>query len=225
MISLLISILWFGIIVAVGQTPSESDTNESISKQDVKEYGDNKEKDEEYNIRSELNYEQTIMNNQTNEEYSKDESDLIPEINDSSEGVVGIEPEYKSDPIEMFGYHISGDKVYLESYIGKSKVLEIKPSYSVNGLTYWTDISEFMIGIGNNTVKTVIFDEGFTELRGSIFNSTSIENVFLPCSMTKIYDNTISYLHPKEQSHVKIYYAGTEKEWKQIFTQYQRTRV
>lgn len=153
--------------------------------------------------------------------------DIQPEIEQHNEpqGITGIEAENKNAPIESFGYSLSGNTVYLESYIGHDKVLEINTSYAIDGVNYWTDISNFMIGIGNSSVKTVIFDEGFTELYGPVFNSTDVENVFFPRSMTRIYDNTISYLHPHDQAYVKIYYAGTQEEWKNIFTQYQRTRV
>ena len=51
-----------------------------------------------------------------------------------------------------------------------------------------------------------------------------MQSVFFPKSLKKIYDNTLSYLHP-DNGKIKIYYAGTKKQWKKIFKKYKRKTV
>lgn len=127
--------------------------------------------------------------------------------------------------IEDFSYDLEGNKIILNSYKGKDKILEIETSYEIEGKEYETDISDFQIGVGNNDVEAIIFDEGFAEIKDSTFNSSDVQKVFFPKSMSIVYDNTLSYLHPKDGETIKIYYAGTQEEWEQIFTEYERTKV
>ena len=142
-------------------------------------------------------------------------------------GVTGIEvrKENKYGEIEDFDYDIVGNTVKLDSYDGKAKILEIHTSYTIDNIEYDTDISDFHIGIGDSNVKAVIFDEGFTEVANAVFNSTDVQNVFFPKSMANVYDYTLSYLHPDDNGKIKIYYAGTQEEWLNIFTEYKRTKV
>ncbi len=95
----------------------------------------------------------------------------------------------------------------------------------MDGMEYKTDISDFQVGIGNRKVETLILDEGITEVKTAIFNSCKVKTVFFPHSMTNVYDYTLSYLHPDTGENICIYYAGTQEEWSDIFTEYQRTNV
>ena len=95
----------------------------------------------------------------------------------------------------------------------------------MDGMEYKTDISDFQVGIGNRKVETLILDEGITEVKTAIFNSCKVKTVFFPHSMTNVYDYTLSYLHPDKGETISIYYAGTQEEWSDIFTEYQRTNV
>lgn len=149
------------------------------------------------------------------------------EVSSQNEGVTGIEVRKESDygVIEDFDYEIVGNTVKLDSYDGNADILEICTSYVIDGTEYMTDISDFQIGIGDSDVRTVIFDEGFTEVANAVFNSTDVQNVFFPKSMINVYDNTLSYLHPEDNDKVRIYYAGTQEEWLNIFTEYKRTKV
>ena len=140
-------------------------------------------------------------------------------------GVTGIEVTKSHPSIEDFRYEITGNAVKLKSYKGRQAVIELKTSYNIDGTDYYTDISDFQVGIGNSSAKTVIIDEGFTEVPNNIFNSCDVQKVFFPRSMICVYDNTLSYLHPAEGQRIKIYYAGTQEEWSSIFTAYQRTYV
>ena len=81
-----------------------------------------------------------------------------------------------------------------------------------------------MIGIFNNTAKTVIFEEGITDVYDPVFNSCDVQSVYFPLSMELVYDNTLSYLSP-ETGRIKIYYAGTQEQWANIFTEYTRKLV
>lgn len=144
-------------------------------------------------------------------------------------GVKGI--EVKKDESEKYGtisdfdYDIIGNTVQLHGYDGKCKILEILPSYNIDGVDYTTDMSDFQIGIGNSYVESIIFQEGITEVKDSIFNSSDVQKIFFPKSMTNVYDKTLSYLHPKNGDVIQIYYAGTQDDWGNIFTEYKRTKV
>lgn len=145
-------------------------------------------------------------------------------------GVKGI--EVKKDASEKYGsiddfdYDVSGETIQLHKYDGKCKVLEILPTYQVDGKDYTADLSDFQIGIGNSRVKSVIFQEGITEVNDAVFNSSDVQKVFFPKSMSCVYDKTLSYLHPKDDdSLIQIYYAGSQDDWLNIFTEYKRTKV
>lgn len=144
-------------------------------------------------------------------------------------GVTGI--EVKKDESEKYGvisdfdYDINGNMIQLHEHDGKCGILEILPSYQIDGVDYATDLSDFQVGIGNSYVKAVIFQEGITNVNTSIFNSCDVQKVFFPKSMVNVYDNTLSYLHPEDDSLIQIYYAGTQDDWGNIFTEYKRTKV
>lgn len=140
------------------------------------------------------------------------------------EPVTGVEVTKMNPPISNFSYHTYDDLVVLERYKGNDEIVDIFPTYEIDSVTYKTDLSEFMIGLFNSTAKTVIFEEGITEVYGPIFNSCDVQSVYFPLSMELVYDNTLSYLHP-ETGRIKIYYAGTQEQWGNIFTEYTRTLV
>lgn len=152
-----------------------------------------------------------------------DEETVISQ-SDQKEPVIGVEVTRKNPPISNFSYHIYDDTVVLERYKGNDEVVDIFPTYEIDSVTYKTDLSEFMIGLFNHTAKTVIFEEGITEVYGPVFNSCDVQSVYFPLSMELVYDNTLSYLSP-ETGRIKIYYAGTQKQWANIFTEYTRTLV
>lgn len=121
--------------------------------------------------------------------------------------------------IEHFDYDIKDDLIILKEYNGESETLEIKSSYTIDGISYKTDLSEFQVS--NRKVLAIIFDDGIEEIKVSIFNgSGGINKIFFPNSINVIYDYTLAYLHPEEGNKVQIYYAGTESEWNKVFTEY-----
>lgn len=125
--------------------------------------------------------------------------------------------------INDFLYDLEGDSVVLGQYNGDANVLRIESEYDVGGNTYTTDLSDFQVEA--YSVDTLILDEGISSVNTSIFNGSNVENIYFPKSMELVYDYTLSYLHPDEGEKVKVYYAGTEEEWNQIFTEYQRTSI
>lgn len=145
-------------------------------------------------------------------------------------GVTGV--EVKKDDSEKYGvisdfdYDIEGSAVKLHGYDGKCKVLEILPSYNIDGADYTTDLSDFQVGIGNSYVESVIFQEGITGIYDAVFNSCDVQKVFFPKSMENVTDKALSYLSPeKDDDLIQIYYAGTQDDWGNIFTEYKRTKV
>lgn len=145
-------------------------------------------------------------------------------------GKTGIEVKKSADEkygkISEFSYDISGGTIKLKKYNGKCKILEISPKYKVDGKTYKTDLSKFQVGIGNNRVESIIFKNGIKSIYDATFNSTNIKKVFFPSTMKRVDDKTLSYLHNSDgKEKIKIYYAGTEKDWYNIFKEYQRKTV
>lgn len=145
-------------------------------------------------------------------------------------GVTGVEVQKddseKYGTISDFDYDIEGSTVKLHGYDGKCKVLEILPTYNIDGTDYATDLSDFQVGIGSSHVESVIFQEGITEIYDAVFNSCDVQKVFFPKSMINVTDKTLSYLNPKEDGDlIQIYYAGTQDDWGNIFTEYKRTKV
>ena len=43
--------------------------------------------------------------------------------------------------------------------------------------------------------------------------------------MSKVYDNTLAYMHPDDGKLIKVYYGGTQEDWLNIFTEYHRTDI
>lgn len=125
--------------------------------------------------------------------------------------------------IEDFSYEVQGDVVSLGRYNGSENIIEIRPTYVIDGVEYRTDISNFYAS--GNSVGTIIIDEGFSEVNTAIFNSSDVHTVFFPRSMTNIYDYTLAYMHTSDGNLNKIYYAGTQDEWNAIFRRYERTKV
>lgn len=169
----------------------------------------------------------TLGERSSSSEETESHAESVAEITDSSiekaKGVTGIESSKNKPEIEYFSYKLDGDIVKLDSYIGSGNLVELQPSYEIEGKSYKTDLSEFRI---SHSANTVIINEGITEVDTAIFNSTGVQKVFFPKSMTNVYDYTLSYLHPANDGDtIKIYYAGTQDEWQNIFSEYTRTKV
>ncbi len=157
------------------------------------------------------------------EEYSQeriDDSVDGPINEEESQGVTDVKVQNKNGDIDNFRYGIEGSTIYLEEYIADADYVELKTTYTVDGIEYLTDISEFN---SRGSYTKLIIDEGFTEVSTGIFNGSYVDKVFFPKSMTNVYDYTLAYMHNGEKN--KIYYAGTKEEWLNIFTRYKRKKV
>lgn len=127
------------------------------------------------------------------------------------------------DQGDDFDFEISGENIILKSYTGNNHTIAIYPQYDVDGEIYTTDLSDFQVG--SNDVDTIIFVNGITEVKTSIFNSCNVKKVYFPKTMECVYDYTLSYLHPDDGECIQIYYEGTEDEFLEIFKKYKRTKV
>lgn len=125
--------------------------------------------------------------------------------------------------LDGFLYEVSGDELLLQTYEGDASLLEIFPTYVLDGVTYTTNTQNTFISSG--TVNTLILHEGIAEIYRTAFNSSNVKSVFFPRSMNIVYDNTLDYLRPDDGEQIQIYYAGTEEEWNNIFTHYERQKV
>ena len=144
---------------------------------------------------------------------------------ESRSGVTGVEVQ-KDNPygeIDEFDYEISGDEVILAKFDGKNKVLEIKPTYEIDGTEYKTNLSEFYLS--GSDVETLILNDGISEVNTAMFNMSDVNKVFFPKTMETVYDYTLAYLHPDDGQMIQIYYEGTQDEWSEIFAEYKRTKV
>lgn len=128
-------------------------------------------------------------------------------------------------PVTDFEYKIEGNIIKLIKYNGKAKTLYIKPIYEIKGQSYTTDLSDFTLGVGNSKVNYLIIGEGINKINTYIFNSCDIKCVYFPKSLEIVYDYTLSYFHPDDGEKIDIYYGGTESEWNNIFTKYERQTV
>ena len=119
--------------------------------------------------------------------------------------------------ISDFDYSISEDNiVMLKQYKGNDSTLKIESQYNIDGQSYTTDLSDFQIN--DTSVTALIVSDGITELNDSIFNGCNVEKIYLPNTLTVVYDNTLAYL---TENHIDIYYEGTQNDWNAIFTTYQ----
>lgn len=118
------------------------------------------------------------------------------------------------NPLDGFTYHTFGNEILLNGYNGNDKVLEILPSYTVDGIEYSTNLSEFT-DLGYAT-KSVIFPEGTTEIHMGLLSS--VNSIYLPKSMTLVYDECLADMQSPSNGKKMVFYAGTEAEWNKVFT-------
>lgn len=104
--------------------------------------------------------------------------------------------DLKISNLSAFDYtELSENTIRLNSYKGHEKSIIINSNYDING---------------NNYIVT--------ELKNSIFNGCDANIVFIPGSLSILYDDTLAYLNAE---HIELYYEGTEEQWNSIFTNYE----
>lgn len=205
-----ISIILFALLMIVSSIPENHEDNDII-----------KNEQEESKSNDELSQSEGMEQREEENEISSDDNSN-EKVDNQNQGVTGIEVQKENQygTIDEFDYTISGTEIILEDFKAKNKILEVNPTYTVDGKEYSTNLSDF--NLGSSSVTTLIINEGITEVNTSIFNSSNVERIFFPKSMINVYDYTLAYLHPNDGEKIEIYYAGTQDEWSKIFTEYKR---
>ena len=124
-------------------------------------------------------------------------------------------------PIKDFKYEVVDGNLILKKYNGRDKVVCIANEYEIEGSTYpvlSVDGGMFF----TRSVKTAVFSEGITDITHAVFNSSKIERLYLPSSLSCIYDDSLAYI---SRSLTDIYYGGSEDQWNQIYTAYKTDSV
>ena len=149
----------------------------------------------------------------------------------SEGGVSGIVPEGAildsdiPDSLKNFKYDIYNGQVILHKATNDAILIYVDSSYNIKGIDYKTNIDDFMIGIGNHSVESVVFSYGIERVYGPVFNSCNVKKVYFPITLKEISDNTLSYLKPDDGEKIKIYYEGSQADWMNIFKAYEATPV
>ena len=128
-----------------------------------------------------------------------------------------------ANELDEYAYSLDGKKIEIYSYNGDQNRITIHPTYTVNGVSYKTNLSDFQLGM--YSPKEIVFEEGIEEIPFAAFNGCSVTSVYYPKSVKLVYDLSLAYLDPPENGKTQIYYAGTEDEWNKVFTKYERKKI
>ena len=118
--------------------------------------------------------------------------------------------------LDNFDFEIKNDTIQLNEYKGEDADVFIDATYELNGKTYTTDASRFMVGLFNKVAKSVFFAEGITEIYRPVFNSCAVYKFYLPKSLTYLDPDVLSYFSSREPKPIKLYYAGTQEEFESL---------
>lgn len=124
-------------------------------------------------------------------------------------------------PIEDFAYNLVDGSIELQKYTGNDETVYIGSQYEIDGTEYTLTKVTGAMFFGNK-VKKVIFSEGIQEIEHAIFNTSKVEKVFFPSTMTCVYDDSLAYI---SRSLTDIYYGGAEDQWNEIYTAYETGSV
>lgn len=132
----------------------------------------------------------------------------------------GTDSSFGGQALSDFDYEIIENKIVMQDIDKAKRNFEVKASYESEGTEYEVDLSKFQVGIGDSSVQNIAFCDGISELFTAVFNSCDVKTIYLPQSLSVIYDNTLDYLYADEEK-VKIYYGGSEEEWSSIYQLYE----
>lgn len=118
--------------------------------------------------------------------------------------------------LDDFKYYIEENEIHIKNYIGNRNKVRINSSYDVDGTNM--NVVSFDGTFALKNVSSVVIPEGTQSMSSNVFNSCGVKYVYLPASLTQF--DGWSYFHDVE----KIYYGGTEEQWKDLCT-VDRTRV
>ncbi len=127
-----------------------------------------------------------------------------------------------STPIEDFDYFLEGNNIYLKKYIGTDKNVRINNTYVINGNNY--NITSFSEGVfALKSVDSVILPDGLTSMPANTFNSCGVKFIYIPATLENQNNGYpfYRYFHNVE----KIYYGGTEEQWKNLTNNTDRASI
>jgi len=124
--------------------------------------------------------------------------------------------EKEQTPLDNFSFELKDSKIYLQRYTEHDKNVWIASEYEVNGKNYSVSLAEFKID--SFSVESVIFEDGIKDIYLGCFNSTDIVRLYIPESMSPIYDYTLAYI---DTTLSEIYYGGSEKDWNMAYRHYE----
>ncbi|MBQ6385888.1 MAG: hypothetical protein IJJ38_06945 [Lachnospiraceae bacterium] len=149
----------------------------------------------------------SISESDTSESESENTAASAESNSSESNSVWAKEPT----DISEFDYYLDGEEIYIKSYNGKNKKVRISPTYTIDEKEY--HVAALVDGtFALENIDSVIVPEGTRSVEGNTFNSCGVRFVYLPASLTEVPQNFWGYFHKVQ----KIYYGGTEEQWRQI---------
>ncbi|QTE73994.1 hypothetical protein JS518_14040 [Clostridiales bacterium FE2010] len=130
--------------------------------------------------------------------------------------ISGYSLKQQGSSLKNFNYEIDGDKIKLTLYIGEEESTVVPSVFTIDGKTYKTDLSNFMVGITNEYPKEILFSEGIEELPLYVFNSCRVIKFYLPKSLKKWSPSGLSYFGSRKDKPIKVYYAGSIEEFEEL---------
>lgn len=117
----------------------------------------------------------------------------------------------KTTSFNDFNYYIDSNEIIIKEYKGNDDKIKISSTYTIDGkkrkVTSFSD-AVFIF----DSVESVILPNGTKHLEANMFNSCGIKYLYIPKTVKSVDDYFWDYFHNME----KIYYQGTEKEWKKL---------
>lgn len=115
-------------------------------------------------------------------------------------------------PLEEFEYYIDDGEIYLKGYDGKSETIYIASSYMVDGDREMPIAALEGSHYFSSRTKSVIISEGIRQISNAVFNGCGAEYLYFPQTLEAF--SGWSYFHSVD----KIYFGGSEVEWKELCT-------
>ncbi len=166
-----------------------------------------------------------FMNQSTNTNSTSNNSSITDSKVSSTSSTSNITTSVwakNNTPIEDFDYYLEGNNIYLKKYIGTDKNVKINSTYIINGNEY--SITSFSEGVfALKSVDSVILPDGLTSMPANTFNSCGVKFIYIPATLQNQNNGYqfYRYFHDVE----KIYYGGTEEEWKNLTNNADRASV
>lgn len=115
--------------------------------------------------------------------------------------------------ISDFKYYIDGNEIFLTDFHSNKKKVRINSSYTIDGKT--CNVVSLDGVFTSDNVTSVIIPEGVRSVAANEFKSCGVKFLYLPSTLQNIGgDSFWSYFKDVE----KIYYGGSEEQWKQLCT-------